>query len=76
MRGRHIPPTIALAVFAALAFGVPYGERWLKCRDPVSEACVWAKAYMPLSIGIGVVLGLVAGLVIYLALRAWLKPKA
>ncbi len=40
---------IALGLLASIGAGVPLVERWIKCLKPVSEACVWAKAYMPLS---------------------------
>jgi hypothetical protein len=40
-----------LRIIAAAAVGLaaPYVELWVKCRRPVSEACVWAKAYLPLT---------------------------
>jgi hypothetical protein len=27
----------------------PYVELAVKCREPTSEACVWGKAYLPLT---------------------------
>ena len=40
-------PRIALA--AAVGLLAPYAELAVKCRRPASEACVWAKAYLPLT---------------------------
>ena len=44
---------LALRVLVALAVGIiePYAEVAWKCRAGVetSEACVWARAYLPLS---------------------------
>ena len=40
---------VAFGLLVAFGAGVPLAERWIKCREPISEACVWAKAYMPLS---------------------------
>lgn len=51
---------VAFALLTVIAVGIPLLERWLKCWDPVSEACVWAKAYLPLSFGLWAVAGLVA----------------
>lgn len=61
---------LSLLVFALLAAGVPLLERWIKCQQPSSEACVWAKAFLPLSFGIGTVLGVLAALVTWFLLGA------
>ena len=52
--------------------GYPLIELLLACRVALSEACVWARAYLPTSLAISLVLlgGLVAGLV-YAWLRWW-----
>ena len=56
-----------VAVLAGLAAGIgyPFVDIALACRVPTSEACVWGKAYFPLTLGLSVVLvgGGVAGLV-------------
>jgi hypothetical protein len=65
---------LSVLVFVVLAAGVPLLELWIKCRQPVSEACVWAKAYLPLSLGIGVVIGLLAAVIAWFVLGAW-RPK-
>lgn len=52
---------IAMAgIFLAITFGVPLAERYLACRTPISEACVWAKAYLTLSFGLWAIAGAVA----------------
>jgi hypothetical protein len=62
---------VALAVGLIVAVGVPLGERWRDCRAPASEACVWDKALLPVSLGVGVVLGAVVAALVYMAVRAW-----
>jgi hypothetical protein len=45
---RRIVGSLAFGGVAGLAY--PYAELWWKCRSAVdSEACVWARAYFPLS---------------------------
>ncbi len=57
----------ALIVGAVIA-GMPYIELWLKCHQPESEACVWGRSYLPLSVTIGVMLALVAVVIVYFVL--------
>lgn len=53
---------LAAALLVSIGAGVPLVERWIKCLEPVSEGCVWAKAYMPLSFALWTIVGvLVAG---------------
>lgn len=53
---------LAAALLVSIGAGVPLVERWIKCQEPVSEGCVWANAYMPLSFALWTILGvLVAG---------------
>ena len=45
-----------LLASAAIAAAMPWVEVRLTCyRNPSSEACVWGKAYLPLSTGISTV---------------------
>ena len=46
---RQLVGSAAFALAAGVAY--PFGELWWKCRPGVSasEACVWARAYFPLS---------------------------
>jgi hypothetical protein len=70
--------SVALALCAGAAVGVayPYVEIALACREPASEACVWGKAYFPLTLTVSLVLlGPLAAAVVY-ALLAWLRRRA
>jgi hypothetical protein len=66
----------ALAVGALVGVGYPIVDVLMACRAPDSEACVWGKAYLPLSLALSVPLlgGSVAGL-LYVAQRAWRKRR-
>ena len=46
-RPRRVGLAVAIGLVIALA------ELALDCRAPASEGCVWGKAYLPLSLGIG-----------------------
>lgn len=56
-----------LAILAGLLVGVGYPsiDLALACREAASEACVWGKAYLPLTLGLSLVLvgGATAGVV-------------
>jgi hypothetical protein len=53
----------ALILGAVVGTAYPFIDLALACRAPQSEACVWGKAYLPLSLGISIPLigGVVAG---------------
>jgi hypothetical protein len=74
MLSRH---ALLIAVSAGLLVGLGYPivDVTLACRTPTSEACVWAKGYFALTLGVSVVLlgGLTAGLV-YAVLTWWQRP--
>ena len=64
-------PLLTALVFGLIAgLGYPVVDIAIACRTSVSEACVWGKAYFPLTLGLSVLLlgGLVTGLV-YAVLR-------
>lgn len=63
---------IAICLGLLAGLGYPYVDLALACREAVSEACVWGKAYFPLTLGLSLVLigGGVAGIV-YAALAYW-----
>ncbi|MFC5302846.1 hypothetical protein [Azospira restricta] len=70
MRGRRFPFLTALGVGLTAGFGYPLVDLALACRVPVSEACVWGKAYLPLTLGVSaVVLGGPVTAVAYAMLR-------
>lgn len=58
-----------LRVFLGLGvlFGVgsTLANWWLACRDPMSEACVWGRAFLPVSLVLGALAGLVLAAVAY-----------
>ena len=61
------------ALFVGLVVGVgyPFVDVALACRVPISEACVWGKAYLPLTLGVSVlVLGGVVTALLY-AVLVW-----
>ena len=58
----------------AIGIGIPLVELWLACRHPTvprSEACVWGHAYLPLSLGVGTIGGLVLGVIILAVRRSF-----
>jgi hypothetical protein len=59
--------SVIVAILVGIVVGVsyPYVDLALACREAASEACVWGKAYLPLTLGLSllVVGGVTAGLV-------------
>ena len=47
---------VRAAVAAAVGLAAPHAELWVKCRAPSSEACVWGRSFMPLTIPVYLVL--------------------
>jgi hypothetical protein len=72
MLSRRSSALIAFSVGLVVGTGYPIVDVGLACRVPSSEACVWGKAYLPLTLSVSVVLlgGVAAGL-IYLVLARW-----
>jgi hypothetical protein len=70
-RSRAVRVLSAVAVGLVATVVVPFGNLWLKCQLPTSEACVWSRAYLPLSLAFtAVVVGLPAfGLTLFLLRR-------
>lgn len=64
MLGRRFPFLTALCVGLTSGIGYPLVDLALACRVPISEACVWGKAYLPLTLSVSVVVlgGSVTGL--------------
>lgn len=75
MLSRHAPLLIALFIGAVIGIGYPFLDVALACRVPDSEACVWGKAYFPLTLTISVVVlgGVAAGLVY--AVLIWRRSR-
>jgi NhaP-type Na+/H+ or K+/H+ antiporter len=62
LRTRRAAALFSVAVFLVLALGVPFGEVAWKClQAPTSEACVWGKSLLLISVAFGVVIGAVIG---------------
>jgi len=66
---------VPLLVGAIVGVGYPLVDLALSCRVPDSEACVWGKAYLPLTLGLSLlVLGGLAALVTHALLRRRSPP--
>ena len=66
LRTRRAGAFFAISVFLILAVGVPCGEVALKClQAPTSEGCVWSKSLLPISVGVGMLIGGVFGGVVW-----------
>ena len=62
---------VALAVGAVAGVAWPLLDVAMSCRVPASEACVWGKAYLPLTLGISIpVVGAVVAWVAHRVLSA------
>ena len=77
MLSRRSSLFIALSSGLILGVGYPVVDVSLACRIPTSEACVWGKAYFPLTVSISVVIvgGVVMGLV-YAVLMWWRSRRS
>lgn len=64
MLNRRFPFLTALCIGLIVGVGYPFVDVGLACRAPTSEACVWGTAYLPLTLGVSVVVlgGVVTGL--------------
>jgi hypothetical protein len=75
MLSRRFPFLTALTVGLMVGAGYPIVDVALACRVPISEACVWGKAYFPLTLGVSlVVLGGVVTGVLY-AVLIWRQRR-
>ena len=54
MKARTRIALTAAIVGAAAGTAYPFIDLALACRAPESEACVWGKSYLPLSLGISI----------------------
>jgi hypothetical protein len=52
LQSRSVRVLLAALAGASGTLAVPYGNLWLKCQQPTSEACVWSKAYLLPSLGL------------------------
>jgi hypothetical protein len=72
MLSRRFPFLTALCVGLIVGIGYPFVDVGLACRVPTSEACIWGKAYFPLTLSVSVLVlgGPVTGL-LYALLIWW-----
>ena len=76
VQSRAVRVIIAALVGLIAALMVSYGNLWLKCLQPTSEACVWSKAYLPLSLALSlVILGVPVFVVTLLLLRRYAATR-
>lgn len=77
MLGNGFPFLTALSVGLIVGVAYPFVDVVLACRAPISEACVWGKAYLPLTLGVSVVVlgGVVTGL-LYGVLVWWRRRQS
>ena len=69
MPSRRTSLLIALALGLVVGTAYPLIDLVLACRAPISEACVWGKAYLPLTLGLSLVMvGGIVALLTYLLL--------
>ena len=73
MTSRQRALSISIGVGLVLALAVSFGKLAAACRRPESEACVWGRALLPVSLAIGAALGMVSALVIFVVVRTWQK---
>jgi hypothetical protein len=77
IRSRAVRMTIAAVCGAIASLAVSYGNLLLKCQQPASEACLWTKSYLPLSLGFTFVfLGVPVFLVALILLRRYLSHES
>lgn len=76
VHSRPVRLLIATLAGVVAALAVPAGNLWLKCQVPTSEACVWTKAYLPLSLGLTtVILGVPVFIVTLMLLRRYAATR-
>jgi hypothetical protein len=69
MASRRASAAIALVIGSLIGIGYPLLDLAWACRSATSEACVWGKAYFPLTMVLSVVLlGGVAAALVYAVL--------
>lgn len=56
MASRRSALVTALLVGLLAGVGYPFVDIAVACRVPTSEACVWGKAYFPLTLSLSVVI--------------------
>jgi hypothetical protein len=75
MISRRTSLLIALIVGAVVGVGYPFVDLALACRLPQSEACVWGKAYFPVTLILSVVMAGTAAAGLTYAVLAWRRRR-
>ena len=76
MLSRRSSFLVALTFGLLVGVGYPFVDLAIACRVPTSEACVWGKAYLPLTLGVSMVLlGGVATILVYAFLTWKHRPR-
>jgi membrane associated rhomboid family serine protease len=67
----RFPFLTALCVGLIVGIAYPFIDVGIACRVPISEACVWGKAYFPLTLSVSVVVlgGVITGLLYAVLIR-------
>ena len=66
------PALTASLVGLAAGVAYPFIELGIACLEPASEACVWGKAYLPLSLAVEIpVVGSIVAAIVY----AFISPE-
>ena len=74
LRSRAARIVVALIVGAVAALAVALGNLWIKCLQPAAEACIWSKAYLPVSLGFtAIFLGVPVFIVTLILLRRYAR---
>lgn len=77
MSSRRSALIVAIVLGLAAGVGYPFADLALSCRAPTSEACVWAKAYLPFTVGLSVVMiGVPITALVYAGVRWWRSDKS
>jgi hypothetical protein len=72
-RRRHLPFVLTLGI--VLGAGATLVQWRLACRIPEAEACVWGRAYLPVSLVLGGIAGLVLAAIAFTVMRAIAPPE-
>ena len=69
---RRANAIVSLVAGFAIGIGLPFLQVWLACGAPESEACVWGKSLLPVTVSISAAL---FGAVLSLALFGILESR-
>ena len=74
--GRRANALVSLVVGLAAGVALPFLQVYMECRTPQSEACVWGKALLPVTISISaVVVGAFVAMALFGILEARRPPQ-